>query len=228
MPMAFKNLAEVDYVGKKLRPMLEARMAAKGYRVLFWTDSGWARIFSTSRVVHPDDLRKLKVFCWAGTPKELDIWKAAGFEPVPLEAGAIPQALLSRTISAVPMPPLYANPGRLDSQAKYMIELNWGALVGAAVVRTKSWERVPADVRESLLTIASETGEQVTAAARAENDAAVTAMQKRGLQVQKVTPELDEEWRQVIDKVQNQIRGGVVPADVFDEAQRALKEYRSK
>jgi len=45
--------------------------------------------------------------------------------------------------------------------------------------------------------------------------------------VQKVTPEVDQEWRAMIDKVQGQIRGKVVPADLFDEAQRFAKDYRA-
>src|SRR6476659_5773239 len=39
MPLSFESLDEVDYVGEKLRPQLEARLAAKGYMVLFWSDS---------------------------------------------------------------------------------------------------------------------------------------------------------------------------------------------
>jgi hypothetical protein len=31
----------------------------------------------------------------------------------------------------------------------------------------------------------------------------------------------------MIDKVQDQIRGKIVPADVFDESQRIVKEYRA-
>jgi len=38
---------------------------------------------------------------------------------------------------------------------------------------------------------------------------------------------VDAEWITVIDKLQDRIRGKVVPADVFDEAQAALKEFRS-
>ena len=52
-------------------------------------------------------------------------------------------------------------------------------------------------------------------------------MVKRGLVVQKVTPEVEAEWRAVVEKVQDQIRGKIVPADMFDEAQRLLKEYRA-
>ena len=61
MPMCFHNLEEVDYVGDKLRPQLEQRLLAKGYLVLFWSDSGWIRFFTKSPVLHPDDMRKLKV-----------------------------------------------------------------------------------------------------------------------------------------------------------------------
>ena len=78
-----------------------------------------------------------------------------------------------------------------------------------------------------MLKIAQETGRQVKAAGRAESDAAVAAMVKRGLVVQKVSPEVEAEWVAVIDKVEDQIRGRLVPADMFDEAQRLLKGYRA-
>jgi TRAP-type C4-dicarboxylate transport system substrate-binding protein len=226
MPLAFRNLDEVDYLTEKLRPQLEARLSAKGYVVLFWSDSGWVRFFSKAPVVHPDDLRKLKVFSWAGNTDQYDLWKASGFSPVALDATGIPQGLLSGTISAVPTVPLYALAAQLDSQAKYMLEINWGPLVGAAVVTKKAWDRVPANAREAMLKIAEETGRQVKAAGRAESDAAVAAMVKRGLVVQKVTPEVEAEWLAVVDRVQDQIRGKIVPADMFDESQRLLKEYR--
>lgn len=227
IPMAFRSLDEVDYVGEKLRPQLEQRLRAKGYLVLFWTDSGWVRFFSKSPILHPDDLRKLKVFSWAGDTHEYDLWKSSGFNPVALETGGIPQGLLSGTISAVPMPPFFALAGQLDGQAKYMLELNWGPLVGAAVVREKSWNRIPADQREEFLKIAAETGKLIKSAARAESDTSVAAMQKRGLVVQKVSPEVETEWREVVDKVKDQTRGKLVPADMFDEVQRILQDYRA-
>jgi len=227
MPLAFRNLEEVDYLTEKLRPQLEARLLAKGYIALFWSDSGWVRFFSTSPVLHPDDLRKLKVFSWAGNADEYDLWKAAGFSPVALDASGIPQGLLSGTISAVPTVPIFALAAQLDSQAKYMLEINWGPLVGAAVVRKKTWDRVPAAAREEMLKIAAETGRQVKAAGRAESDAAVAAMVKRGLVVQKMSPAVEAEWRAFVDQVQDRIRGHIVPADMFDEAQRLLKEHRT-
>ena len=227
MPLSFHNLDEADYVGEHLRPDLEKRMLAKGYVVLFWIDSGWVRFFTRSPILHPDDLRKLKVFSWAGATGEYDLWKSAGFTPVALETAGIPTGLMSKTIDAIAMPPFFALAGQLDSQAKYMLELNWAPLVGAAVIRKDSWDRIPANFHGTMLKIAEETGKQVKAAGRAESDAAVAAMVKRGLKVQKVTPDVEAEWRAVADQFKNQIRGKIVPADVFDKAQELLKEYRA-
>ena len=230
MPMSFRTLDEVDYVGERLRPKLEQGLQAKGYLVLFWADSGWVRFFTKAPILHPDDLRKLKVFSWAGGAHEFDLWKSSGFHPVSLESGAIGSALLSGTISAVPVPPVFALFGRFYGdvgKAKYMLELNWAPLVGAAVVRKSAWDRLPADARPALLKAAAEIGLKVKADGRKENEAAVEAMAKRGLIVQKVSPEVEGEWRAVAESVQGKIRGQIVPAPIFDEAQQLLKEYRA-
>jgi TRAP-type C4-dicarboxylate transport system substrate-binding protein len=228
MPMFIHTLDELDYVSAKLRPQLDARLLAKGYIVLFWTDSGWAQFFSTQPVVHPDELRKLKVYSGADSAAAYDLWKASGFTPVSLESTGIPQGLLSGTINAVPTAPIFALAAQFDSQAKYMLELNWGPVVGAAVVRKKTWDRISPDMREKFLKIADETGAQVTKAGRAESEAAVAAMVRRGLIVHKATPEEKAEWGEMIDKVQDRIRGRIVPADLFDDAQRLVSDYRSK
>jgi TRAP-type C4-dicarboxylate transport system substrate-binding protein len=227
MPMSFRTLDEVDYVGEKLRPLLEKRLAAKGYVVLFWSDSGWVRFFTTAPVLHPADLKKLKIFSWAGDTHQYDIWKTAGFNPVSLETAGVLQGFLSGTISAIDTPPLFALASQIDRQAKHMLELNWAPLVGAMVVRAKSWDRVPAGSRETLFEAAAEAGRHVKAEGRAENDRAVQAMVKRGLVVQKVSPEVEQEWRAESDKVQNLLRGEIVPVDVYDEVQLLLRESRA-
>src|SRR5262245_29232067 len=201
MPMTFRTLEEVDYVGEKLGPPLEKRLLAKGYVVLFWTDSGWVRYFTKSPILRPDDLKKLKILTWADSADEYDLWKSSGYNPVALETKDIAQGLFSGTVSAVCVPPVFALFGQLDTQAPYMLELNWAPLVGAAVVRKKSWDRVQADLRESMLKAAAEIGQKVKAAGRAEGEAAVSAMVKRGLKVQKVTPELELEWRAGAEKI---------------------------
>src|SRR6187402_1486175 len=71
IPMGFRTFEEVDFVGEKMRPMLEKRLADKGFVVLFWSDAGWVRFFSSKPVARPDDLKKLKLFSWAGYPAQV-------------------------------------------------------------------------------------------------------------------------------------------------------------
>src|SRR4029079_8263573 len=40
MPKVYRTLEEVDFIGEKLRPMLEKRLEAKNFIVLFWSDTG--------------------------------------------------------------------------------------------------------------------------------------------------------------------------------------------
>jgi hypothetical protein len=53
-------------------------------------------------------------------------------------------------------------------------------------------------------------------------------MQKKGLIVTPVTPQAEEEWRQLTKVLYPEIRGKMVPADIFDEVQRLVAEYRKK
>src|SRR5207247_6196331 len=46
LPMMFRNFDEFEFVNNQLRPMLEKRLAEKGFVVLFWVDAGWVRYFS--------------------------------------------------------------------------------------------------------------------------------------------------------------------------------------
>jgi TRAP-type C4-dicarboxylate transport system substrate-binding protein len=226
IPMGFRDFAEVDYVGEKMRPTLEKRLADKGFIVLFWSDAGWVRFFSNKPVTHPDDLKKLKLFTWSGFPAQVEIYKSAGFNAVPLETADIVPSLQTKLIDAVPAPPFFAMAGQMDSRAPHMLELNWAPLVGALVVRRETWEKLPEATRAKLMTAAQSAGKDIKAAGRKEMDESTAAMQKRGLKVTKVTPEIEAEWRAAAEAVYPKIRGKLVPADVFDETLKFIKEYR--
>lgn len=228
LPMGFHNFAEVDYVGEKLQPLLQERLEKKGFVVLFWSDTGWVRFFSKAPCRRPDDLKKMKLFVWAGSPEQVDILKSAGFNPVPLETADILPGLQTGLIEAVPAPPVFALAIQMDSRAPYMLELNWAPLVGACVIRKETWNKIPEEFREPLRRAAAEVGVQIKANGRKESAEAVRVMEKRGLNVTRVTPELEAEWRAVAEAAYPRIRGSIVPADIFDQALAAIREYRAR
>jgi TRAP-type C4-dicarboxylate transport system substrate-binding protein len=227
MPMMFRSLDEVDYIGEKLRPRLSKNLRDKGFVVLFWGDAGWVRFFSKEPVVHPADLKRMKLFTWAGDVDAFDIYKAAGYRPVPLETNDILPSLSTRMIDAVPLPPYVAMTTQVYAEAPHMLELNWAPLVGGLVVTERSWNKLPPATQAMLARAAGEAGTQMKIQNRAESDRAVAEMVKRNLKVQKVSPEIEAEWRQAASAAYGQIRGKIVPADLFDEVQKLLAEYRA-
>jgi TRAP-type C4-dicarboxylate transport system substrate-binding protein len=228
MPMMFRSLDEVDYVRLKLQPELERRLTEKGYTVLFWGDVGWVRFFAREPVVHPADLRKHKVFVWAGDNYQVDIMKSLGYQPVPLVTADILPGLQTGMITAVPLAPFYALAGQVYGRANNMLEINWAPLVGATVVLKKTWDGLGAEARQGLMQGARKAGEQMRTRGRLEGDLSVEAMKKRGLKVQTVTPAVEAEWRTMAEGVYPRIRGTMVPAEMFDHVQALLKEYRAK
>lgn len=228
MPMMFRTLDEVDYVREKLQPGLEERLLKKDYVVLFWGDAGWVRFFSKEPGLHPSDFKRFKIFVWSGDNYQVDLMKALGYQPVPLVTGDILPSLQTGLISAVPATPFYALAGQIYGPARNMLELNWAPLVGATVIAKRTWDTIPAGTREVLLKSARAAGEQMKAKGRAEGEQSVEAMKKRGLKVQPVNPQVEAEWRQIAESVYPKIRGNMVPADMFDEVQRLLREYRKR
>lgn len=227
IPMGFRSFAEVDYVGEKLQPMLEQRLEAKGFVVLCWSDAGWVRLFSNSPVQQPDDLRALKLFTWSGNPAQVEVYKSAGFNAVPLETADIVPSLQTRLVDAVPVPPFFAMASQVDTRAPHMLELNWAPLVGAVVVRKEAWDQLPPAVRAAMKTAGQETGREIKAAGRKEMDDSVAAMVKRGLKVTQVPAATEAEWRKVSESLYPMIRGKVVPAEVFDQTLKLIAEYRA-
>ena len=228
VPLMFDSLEEVDHIGTQLKPLLEQQLQKKGFKVLFWVNAGWVHFFTKSPISTPDDLRNLKVFTWAGSPEVVNIYKGAGFTPVPLETKDILPQLQTGLISAVPMPPMIANATRVDTRAPYMLDLNWAPLVGAAVVTTKTWNRLQPATQAAVLRIATETGSVIQKIGREEAVKSIDAMKKRGLKVQSISDQARAEWDAAVKEVYPQIRGTVVPADIFDKVTSWVSEFREK
>jgi len=227
MPLVFRTLDEVDFVRGKLQPKLDQRLAQKGFVMLFWTDAGWVKFFSRRPAVTPEDFKKQKMFSWAGDNKAIDILKALGYQPVALETADMLPGLQTGLIDVVPAPPFFALAAQFYGPAPNMIDMNWAPLVGGLVVSKKFWDTVPSAGQQAIRQAAVKAGDEIRAQARKEMGESVEAMKKRGLAVQTLTPEAEAQWRKLAEEVYPKIRGKLVPADLFDEVQQLLKDYRA-
>jgi TRAP-type C4-dicarboxylate transport system substrate-binding protein len=228
LPLMFRSWNEYDYVVSKLSPRLEKLLLDKGFVVLFWADAGWVRFFSKTPATFPNDFKQLKIFTWAGDAYQVDIMKALGYHPVPLETASILPGLRTNLINAIPLPPSQALLGQCYTAAPNMLGLRWTVLSGATVIRKETWDKIPPDMQQQLRAAATIAGEKIRASDRREDEESIAAMQKKGLKVNPTNPQIEEAWKQLTKTLYPEIRGKIVPADIFDEVQRLVTEYRAK
>ena len=226
MPLLFKSWDEVDHVREKMRPAMEKKFLDKGFVVLAWGDAGWVRFFSKDAAVRPDDYMRMKFFAWGSEAEQQTIMKSLGYTPVPLETSDILPAIQTGMINVVPSTPYFALASQIYSSAPNMLEINWAPIVGALVITRKTWDDMAPAAQEALRKASDQAGVQLRQKARQEVDEAVDAMKKRGLVVNRPTPEQMREWNDLAEKLYPRIRGAMVPAETFDEVFAHLKAYR--
>ena len=226
LPMFFNDEADVECTFGKMRGRVEAAFDAKDYVVLQWSRIGAMSMFCDKPFRTPAemDAANAKVFAWEGDPKSVEAWRAAGFRPVVLSSTDVVPSLQTGMINCITNVPLYILTTRLFEKADNMVDLPWGYIYGATIVRKDAWEKIAPDLRARLKAIAVELGVKVDAEVRRLNVDAVTAMKKQGLQVVSVDA---RPWREMMEKSWPVVRGGVVPAAWFDEVKAARDQCRA-
>jgi TRAP-type C4-dicarboxylate transport system substrate-binding protein len=228
IPLMYASYDEVYWVHDKMRADLEAGLADKGFVVLNWADGGWVHFFTKKPVATPDDLRQLKLFTWAGDAESVEVWRAGGFNPVPLPSTEIATGLQTGLIEALGSPPQVAVISQFFNHAQYMTDLRWQLLLGATLITNKAWDGIPAEIQPEIRRVTEEAGARLRREIRQSEEKDIEAMKKRGLTVVPVSEAQRGEWQQATEKLYSQIRDNVVPAAAFDEARRLRDEFRSQ
>jgi len=221
MPMLVDSYAGLDRVRAGLEPRLEKALADKGYVVLNWSDVGWVHFFAKRPARTPADLKPMKLFITSGDLESERLYREMGFTPIPVPITNLLPSLKTGMIEAFDVPPLFALANQSVGLVDYMIKLKWAPIVGATIVDRKVWETVPAPLRDRLMQIARETGEELRTEIRSQEEKAIRNMGSGGLKVvSDLTPAEIEQWLATAKIAQQKLRGTLVPADIFDEAVR--------
>jgi TRAP-type C4-dicarboxylate transport system substrate-binding protein len=226
VPMMFASDEEFDYVRDRLSPLLEKRLEGKGYVVLNWGDAGWVHFFAKEPFTHPSEMKPMKLFIGAGDAPLTQLYKKAGFRPVPISVVDILPGLQTGLIDAFNATPLAALAFQWFALAPNMADLKWAPLTGATIIDKRAWERIPKDLRPKILEVSRDASQRLRREIRNLNEEAMRAMVENGLKINHVPPSAESEWRELVEAIYPQIRGKIIPADIFDEVRMYRDEFR--
>lgn len=226
LPLAYSDYTELDCALEKIRPRLERQMEAKGFVVLGWSDAGWAHFFTRSPVKTPDDMKKLKMFVWAGDDQYTDFWKKAGFDPVPLASTEVANALQTGQVNAVTINPQGILLLQWYKQVNYMTDFKWAVLLGGIAITKSAWEKIPAEIRPAVKQAALDAAQRIRDFSRKTEQSDIETLEKNGVKIVSVDGDTLKEWRRLIDSVLPQVRGSYLPAEALDTALKLRDQCR--
>ena len=228
LPMMFEDYAEWDYVRQKINPILEENLAENGFFVLAWSDAGWVYFFSNQPMRTPAELKQMKLAASLSESTTVDIYKWAGFNPVPISMVDMLAGLQTGLIDASPMPIMLAEASQFYRQAKHMTDLKWAPLQGALVMHEQGWKKLSSEQKDMVMRTAKDVGEELKKDIRQHEVRSLQAMKSRGLQVLSLNDAARAEWRKAAESAYPRVRGNLVPPEIFDEVVRLRDEFRTK
>jgi TRAP-type transport system periplasmic protein len=224
-PLLVRSDDELSYVLDHMKPFFDAELQKRGFKAFMWSPGGWVYFFSRQPVNGPDDLRRQKLWVWSGDPDEIQAYQNAGFQTVTLASTDLMTSLQGGMVDALVTSPLIAASSQWFGIASNMYAMRLAPLWGAAVVSTKTWNEVPADLQQKLLDAAERISNSLAPDLLKADGNAIAVMKKYGLKITEVTPQAATTWADLLQKTFSGLVGKMYDADSFRMAKGYLDEY---
>jgi TRAP-type C4-dicarboxylate transport system substrate-binding protein len=228
IPNLFASYDELYAVIDAMEPVLRKKLEEKNFVLLSWGHAGWIHFFTKQPVRSVGDLKKLKIWVWAGDEKAIATWKENGYTPVPLAATDILTGLQTGMIDALPTVPLGALQLQWFRSTDHMLDVGLAPLVGGLVMTRQAWSKISEADRAKVLAACKRAETKLQSVIPEQDKSAIAEMQKRGLTVTSLKPESVAEWNAETEKFSKRMRGIMVPPEILDLAMRERTTYRQR
>ena len=229
LPMAFRDLAEVDAVRERMDPVLLAGLGEAGFEAFGIAEVGMAYPMSTKAVRTVADGRRLKVWSPAGDLAAARTLEAFGIAPVSLTIADVLPGLSSGMIDTVAAPPVAALPLQWHTRLKYVIDLPIMYIYGMMVVDKRALRGVDEADIATMRRIMRPAVAKADRQNRADHENVLAALKNQGLQFITLTPEELQDWRGFATAAsQRWVQEGVIGTEIHAMLQNHLAAIRSE
>ena len=232
VPFLFKNNAEVDHVRDQLMPRIVEGFRKNGYELLGWTEVGFIYFFSKEPIQSMDDMKKRRIWLWAGDTLGEAFFKASNISPVPLSIVEVYSQLSTShgAIDTVYISPYGALALQWNTKTKYAANIPMANGIGGLILSRDVFESLSPDLQEILRRTGDEVGRKITSITRKDNDQSIALLKKEGMQFVWGWDQIDhKEVYDLRDRAANYLaESNYIPADYFTETRTLLEAFRLK
>ena len=208
----------------KLGQTLNDQILPKGVRILCFPENGFRQITNNKAPIKsPADLKGVKVRVQP-IPAHLELFKAFGANPTPVDFGELYTALLQKTVDAQENSITLIYSSKLYEVQKYLTMSNHVYAPSAVFMSEAFYKRLPADLQKIVMDGAKKFRDASRANQQKEGDRLLKEMvEKNGLKVYSPT---DAEMKQFRDAAQSVYKTmePVLGKELIDMAREANKK----
>jgi TRAP-type C4-dicarboxylate transport system substrate-binding protein len=183
-------------------------------------------MMSTRPIASLDDLKKAKIWTWEDAPMARAIFYEAGISPIPLSLPDVLVALQTGLVEVVYAPPSGAISLQWFTKAKFMTDFPLMYLIGGIVIQKNSFNKLPPDHRQILLTLCSKYMDRLKLEVRKENQEAIKVMAKHGVKLIRPSGAQINEFKNLSSQAMNRQVGKSFSKEIKDKVIGYVLEYQ--
>lgn len=225
IPALIRDEAELRSVLLELDPSFRAGLAEKGYALVSYSYSGWVRIFSRRPIAHPSSLVGLKVAVTSGDVKLSRMLQSVGAIPVPVDSQGFVGQVATGAIDALLLSPalVQAQWSFLKAYIPHMTDFKVSPFIGAIIMNTRSWERIPASLRPQLVEATDRLSVEMAREIDRLEEAAVRAMSADGMIIVRTSEADKAAWYDSFVSNRDRFVSTLFSRDVVDAIDRVVR-----
>lgn len=232
LPFLFKNTDESDYVRTQLMPEIETGFRDSGFELLGWPEVGFIHFFSKNKIQSINDIKNSRIWLWQGDPLGEALFAAADIKPVPLSIIDVYPQLSAKhgSIDTVYMSTFGAIALQWYSKVNYATHISVTNAIGAIVVSTSFFNKLPEDLQHLLKNSATTASNTIREQTRKENIKSKQLLIDNGIEFlwDWDTANLDE-FINIRDKAASHlIKTGYIPEEFFNKTRHHLDSHRQQ
>ncbi len=224
LPMGYNSYDEIDKVKDVMYDDISDGLAESGFKLLFLVDIGWVYWFSANEISVPQDLMNSKIYTTAGDYVTVDLFKKFGFNAIPVSETDILVSLQTGMIDSMPTVPILSLSSGWSALLPNMLDVKWGAFVGAVIVDERVWNLIKPEHQEAMIAISRDIGKKYQESGREMEKNALEVMQQYGLKIKKPNEEELEEWKKFKAQITPDVVNAFLTDDIYNKVISVLDE----
>jgi TRAP-type transport system periplasmic protein len=229
LPMQFRSLEEVEYVRRRMEPILKQEMESSGFVLLGISEGGFARILSKQPMQDLEALQNSKVWVPEGDNVGLTVFEGLGITPISLPISDVFTGLQTGLIETVPVNPTSAIAFQWHSSTAYMTDIPITFLIGLLALKKSEFDKLTTADQAALLEEMGVVFTRLDELNRIDDAAAIAALKQQGITFVMPDPGEAERWREIAHRsVDDMVEEGVISQAIVEQVRGHLQTFRSQ